>query len=136
MTVLRRTNWCFVVISFRCKLQHDGGAQDELEKKRAVLDSVAGKVASIMAAAEAPCKELDMQPPAVSCASWGDGLKLAGPLQVIRSQLIAANTVFSLGLKVCCPSGTLQLIRSQVVAANTVFSLGLKVCCLSLQFRA
>jgi hypothetical protein len=74
--------------------------QDQIAAKKTLLESVAGQANGILAATKAPFRELGMPSAMMSAAAWGETLKLAPPLQVIRSQLEAANEVFSLGIKV------------------------------------
>jgi hypothetical protein len=75
--------------------------QSEIERKRALLESAAGKINSIVAATKSPLRALGMPSLLASGVNSASALNLPLPLYAIFSQLHAVSTVFSLDVKVC-----------------------------------
>jgi hypothetical protein len=78
--------------------------QGESGAKRALLDSVAGHLGSVLCAGRAPLQRAGLPAPLEGDASWRDQLALAPPLRTLFSQLSAANEVFSLGVRAARPA--------------------------------
>ena len=74
--------------------------QGEVAAKKAVLDSVAGHLNGILDAAKQGSRDAGVTPPRDAAQQRADLRKLAGPLQVIFTQLAAAQEVFDLGIRV------------------------------------